>query len=107
MKGSLTARLYSSLVNILNVRRIRRQLEEKGAVIKTDTALQEIKDGSIVVGPAKVNYIGTSLAGIRPDTSMLEELDKRFDKVVYVGDCDKPGLIGNATGAAYLAAKNL
>ena len=45
--------------------------------------------------------------GIQPDTSMLEELDKRFDKVVYVGDCDKPSLIGNATGAAYLAAKNL
>ena len=45
--------------------------------------------------------------GIRPDLIMLDELDKRFEKVVYVGDCDKPGLIGNATGAAYLAAKNL
>lgn len=131
--------LVGNGIYVYNVRRIRRQLEEKGAVIKTDTALQEIKDGSIVVAPAKVNYIGTSLAGIRnivgvedaaaeaehdgpyeipvdatvlslgirPDTSMLEELDKRFDKVVYVGDCDKPGLIGNATGAAYLAAKNL
>lgn len=131
--------LVGNGIYVYNVRRIRRQLEEKGAVIKTDTALQEIKDGSIVVAPAKVNYIGTSLAGIRnivgvedasaeaehdgpyeipvdatvlslgirPDTSMLEELDKRFDNVVYVGDCDKPGLIGNATGAAYLAVKNL
>ena len=131
--------LVGNGIYVYNVRRIRRQLEEKGAVIKTDTALQEIKDNCIVVAPAKVHYIGTSLAGIRnivgvedktneaehdgpyeipvdatvlslgirPDLSMLEELDKRFGKVVYVGDCDKPGLIGNATGAAYLAAKNL
>lgn len=34
-------------------------------------------------------------------------LDFTKANLVYVGDCDKPGLIGNATGAAYLAAKNL
>ena len=38
-----------------NVRRTRRQLEAKGAEIKTNTALVEVKDGSIVVKPVQEN----------------------------------------------------
>ena len=122
-----------------NVRRTRRQLEAKGAEIKTNTALVEVKDGSIVVKPVQENYIGSGLEGIkniagvadavevdehtgpyeipvdatvlslgiRPELGMLEELEKRFERVVHVGDCTNPGRIGDATGAAYLAVKNL
>ena len=41
------------------------------------------------------------------ELGMLEELEKRFERVVHVGDCTNPGRIGDATGAAYLAVKNL
>lgn len=45
--------------------------------------------------------------GIRPDLSLMDELNARFDKVVKIGDCTNPGRIGDATGAAYLAVKDL
>ena len=131
--------LIGNGIYFYNVRRTRRQLEAKGAVIKANTALQEIKDGAIVVSPADVNYIGTGLEGIkniagvedakendgksgpyeipvdatvlslgiRPDLSLLNELRSRFTKVVHVGDCTNPGRIGDATGAAYMIARNL
>ena len=122
-----------------NVRRTRRQLEAKGAEVKTNTALVEIKDGAIVVEPSNANYIGSGLEGIkniagvadaveedehtgpyeiavdatvlslgiRPELGMLDEIEKRFERVVHVGDCTNPGRIGDATGAAFLAVKNL
>ena len=131
--------LIGNGIYFYNVRRTRRQLEAKGAIIKVNTALQEIKDGAIVVSPADVNYIGTGLEGIkniagvedakendgksgpyeipvdatvlslgiRPDLSLLNELRGRFTKVVHVGDCTNPGRIGDATGAAYMIARNL
>lgn len=131
--------LVGNGIYFYNVRRTRRQLEAKGAVIKTSTALQEVKDDCIVVAPANVNYIGTGLdgikniagvadavvadehdgpyeipvdatvlsLGIRPELGMLEELESRFEKVIHVGDCTNPGRIGDATGAAFLAVKNL
>lgn len=131
--------LIGNGIYFYNVRRTRRQLEAKGAIIKVNTALQEIKDGAIVVSPADVNYIGTGLEGIkniagvedakendgksgpyeipvdatvlslgiRPDLSLLNELRSRFTKVVHVGDCTNPGRIGDATGAAYMIARNL
>ena len=45
--------------------------------------------------------------GIRPDLSMLDEFDARFERVVNIGDCTNPGHIGNTTSSAYLAVKNL
>ena len=59
-------------------------------------------------GPSEiaVDVVVLSL-GIRPDLSFMEELQKRFDKVVNIGDCTNPGRIGDATGAAYLAVKEL
>lgn len=57
--------LIGNGIYFYNVRRIRRQLEEKGAVIKVNTALKEIKDGAVVVAPAEVNYIGSGLEGIK------------------------------------------
>ncbi len=122
-----------------NVRRTRRQLEAKGAEIKTNTALVEVKDGAVVVKPVQENYIGSGLEGIkniagvadavetdehtgpyeipvdatvlslgiRPEPGLLDELEKRFERVVNVGDAVSPGRIGDATGAAYLAVKNL
>lgn len=122
-----------------NVRRTRRQLEAKGAEIKTNTALVEVRDTSIVVKPVAVNYIGSGLEGIkniagvadtvtadehegpyeipvdatvlslgiRPELGLLDELEKRFERVVHVGDCTNPGRIGDATGAAFLAVRDL
>lgn len=113
-------------------------LTERGATIKTNTALREIKDGAIVVEPWHGKFVSASLKGmrningyvaageaeqtgpyeipvdctvlslgIRPDSSLLEELESRFENVVAIGDCVNPGRIGDATGAAFLAVKNL
>lgn len=121
-----------------NVVKTQMFLTERGAEIKTSTALKEIKDGSIVVEPYHGKFISASLKGmrningfidvkdvdekgpyeipvdatvlslgIRSDLSMLEEVEKRFERVVHVGDCTNPGRIGDATGAAFLAVKNL
>lgn len=111
---------------------------KRGATIKTNTALREIKDGAIVVEPWHGKFVSASLKGmrningyvaageaeqtgpyeipvdctvlslgIRPDSSLLEELESRFENVVAIGDCVNPGRIGDATGAAFLAVKNL
>ena len=121
-----------------NVVKTQMFLTERGAEIKTSTALKEIKDNSIVVEPYHGKFISASLKGmrningfidvkenehtepyeipvdatvlslgIRSDLSMLDEIEKRFERVVHVGDCTNPGRIGDATGAAFLAVKNL
>lgn len=121
-----------------NVVKTQQYLTEHGAVIKTNTALREIKDGSIVVEPWHGKFVSASLKGmrningyvaageaeekgpyeipvdctvlslgIRPDAWLLDELEARFENVVAVGDCVSPGRIGDATGAAFLAVKNL
>lgn len=59
-------------------------------------------------GPREVPVDEVVLSlGIRPDLSMMDELNKRFDRVVHVGDCTAPGRIGDATGLAFSVAKNL
>lgn len=121
-----------------NVVKTQQFLTERGATIKTNTALREIKDGAIVVEPWHGKFVSASLKGmrningyvaageaeqtdpyeipvdctvlslgIRPDSSLLEELESRFENVVAIGDCVNPGRIGDATGAAFLAVKNL
>ena len=121
-----------------NVVKTQQFLTERGATIKTNTALREIKDGAIVVEPWHGKFVSASLKGmrningyvaageaeqtgpyeipvdctvlslgIRPDSSLLEALEDRFENVVAIGDCVNPGRIGDATGAAFLAVKNL
>lgn len=121
-----------------NVVKTQQFLTERGATIKTNTALREIKDGAIVFEPWHGKFVSSSLKGmrningyvatgeaeqtgpyeipvdctvlslgIRPDSSLLEELESRFENVVAIGDCVNPGRIGDATGAAFLAVKNL
>ena len=121
-----------------NVVKTQQFLTERGATIKTNTALREIKDGAIVVEPWHGKFVSASLKGmrningyvaageaeqtgpyeipvgcavlslgIRPDSSLLEDLESRFENVVAIGDCVNPGRIGDATGAAFLAVKNL
>lgn len=121
-----------------NVVKTQMFLSERGAEIKTSTALKEVKDHSIVVEPYHGKFISASLKGmrningfidvkenentgpyeipvdatvlslgIRPDLSMLDELEARFERVVNIGDCTNPGRIGDATSSAYLAVKNL
>ena len=126
-------------VYFYNVRKTRRILENAGCEIKTETALQEIKDGAVVVAPHKDNFISEAMSGIAniagvadkvqedshegpyeipvnatvlalgvmSNTSLLETLEAKFDKVVAVGDCSKPGKIADATSAAYWRCKNL
>ena len=59
-----------------NVRKTRRTLESQGAVIKTNTALREIKDGAIVVEPCQVNLIGTALVGIRNIAGVADKVEE-------------------------------
>ena len=64
--------------------------------------------GGGMTGPYEIPVDCTVLSlGIRPDSSLLEELESRFENVVAIGDCVNPGRIGDATGAAFLAVKNL
>ena len=59
-------------------------------------------------GPAEIPVDAVVLSlGIRPELGLLDELERRFDRVVHVGDCTEPGRIGDATGAAYQAVKEL
>ena len=48
-----------------------------------------------------------SALGIAPETGLVKELHKYFDNVVSLGDCVKPGRIGDATSAAFPRGKNL
>lgn len=104
-----------------NVVKTQMFLTERGAEIKTSTALKEVKDHSIVVEPYHGKFISASLKGmrningfidvkenentepyeipvdatvlslgIRPDLSMLDELDARFERVVNIGDWHQP-----------------
>jgi pyruvate/2-oxoglutarate dehydrogenase complex dihydrolipoamide dehydrogenase (E3) component len=59
-----------------NVRRTRHQLEEKGVVIKTSTALHEIKGGSVVLTPAKITFMGTALEGIKNIAGVGDSVDE-------------------------------
>jgi len=67
-------------------------------------ALDETEDEG--VQEIQVDEVVLSL-GIRPDLSMLDELEGRFAEVIHVGDCTSPGRIGDATGAAFMQAKHL
>ena len=59
-------------------------------------------------GPYEIPVNATVLAlGVMSNTSLLETLEAKFDKVVAVGDCSKPGKIADATSAAYWRCKNL
>ena len=123
---------------VANVNYSKKFLEERGADLKTNMALKEIRDGSIIIEPYHGKYVGAGLTairshggfvetasvedsgavelevdatvlslGIKPDLSFRDELEKRFENVVHIGDCTAPGRIGDATSAAYLTAKNL
>lgn len=122
-----------------NVRKTRRILEHAGCEIKTETALLEIRDGSIVVAPHKGKFISAALSGIaniagvadktegdlhegpyaipvdaavlalgvKTNTRLLERLEERYERVVSIGDCVKPGKIADATSAGYWRVRNL
>ena len=60
------------------------------------------------VSPYEIPVDATVLSlGIAPETGLVKELHKYFDNVVSLGDCVKPGRIGDATSAAFLRCKNL
>lgn len=62
----------------------------------------------INVGPYEIPVDAAILSlGIAPETGLVKELHKYFDNVVSLGDCVKPGRIGDATSAAFLRSKNL
>ena len=59
-------------------------------------------------GPCEIPVDAVVLSlGIRPHLSFLDELERRFENVVHIGDCTSPGRIGDATSSAYLSVKNL
>lgn len=45
--------------------------------------------------------------GVTQDLELEKELTARFERVVAIGDCIRPGKIGDATAAAYWRMKNL
>ena len=93
--------LYASAKAVLLKR-----LNEAGAQIMTQTTLQKITDEGILVKDAEGNdkVIPADLVvlamGVHSDQSLRGELEAAFDRVVLVGDAQKPGQIREALHAA-------
>ena len=94
--------LYASAKGVLLKR-----LAENGAQIMTQTALKEVTaegilvknaDGEDAVIPADLVVLAM---GVRSDQSLRAELEAAFDRVVLVGDAQRPGQIREALHAAY------
>lgn len=59
-------------------------------------------------GPYEIPMDAAVLAlGVAPNNELAELLKKRFDRVIELGDCIKPGKISDATSAGYWRMKNL
>ena len=93
--------LYASAKGVLLKR-----LAEAGAQILTQTTLKAIGDGGIAVTDAEGNEktIPADLVvlamGVRSDQSLRQELEAEFDRVILVGDAQRPGQIREALHAA-------
>ena len=66
-----------------NVRKTRRGLEEKGTVIKTSTALQEIKDGAVVVAPHNAAFISEAMKGVANIAGVADAIEEDEHKGPY------------------------
>lgn len=78
------------------------------AGIKAIAGVADADEHNGTNGPYEIQVDRTVLSlGIRPHLEMMEELNKRFKRVVHIGECNKQGNIGDATSEGYLAAKNL
>jgi len=79
-----------------------KRLNEAGAQIMTQTTLEAVTDEGIRVKDAEGGEkdIPADLVvlamGVRSDRSLLQELEAAFDRVVLVGDADRPGQIREA-----------
>ena len=78
------------------------------AGIKAIAGVADAEEKDQAQGPYEIPVDCTVISlGIRPHLEMMDELNKRFDKVLHIGECNKLGNIGDATTEGYLAAKNL
>ena len=77
-----------------------------GAQIMTQTTLKEVSDAGILVQDAEGSEkaIPADLVvlamGVRSDQSLRQELEAEFDRVILVGDAQRPGQIREALHAA-------
>ncbi len=94
--------LYASAKGVLLKR-----LAENGAQIMTNTTLRAVTDEGILVKDAEgaEKALAADLTvlamGVRSERGLREELESAFDRVVLIGDAEKPGQIREALHAAY------
>ncbi len=94
--------LYASAKALLMKR-----LTDQGTKVMTSTTLKSLQSDSITVTDAEgkestIPCDAVVLAmGVHSDKSLRKELEQVSDRVILIGDCDKPGQIREALHAAY------
>jgi pyruvate/2-oxoglutarate dehydrogenase complex dihydrolipoamide dehydrogenase (E3) component len=102
MLGEVGTLLYASAKKLLLKR-----LADKGALIRTETALAGVgdgcasfkdKDGNVTEEPFDLVVLAM---GVRSDRSLRESLEAEGLRVILTGDCEKPGQIREALHSSY------
>jgi NADPH-dependent 2,4-dienoyl-CoA reductase/sulfur reductase-like enzyme len=84
-----------------------KRLTDQGTKILTETTLVSVQKDSITVKDAQgesktIPCDAVVLAmGVRSDRSLREEFEQSFDRVILIGDSEKPGQIREALHTAY------
>ncbi|MGN0194175.1 MAG: FAD-dependent oxidoreductase [Pseudoramibacter sp.] len=89
-------------------------IQQLGIKVITNNSLERITDGAVVIADqdGKETTLATDAVvmavGLKPNRSLLEQLDNEFDGEVYpVGDCSKPRKIYDAIHEGYIAAMEI
>lgn len=94
--------LYASAKALLMKR-----IMEQGTKVMTETTLVSVQKDSVTVKNAQgesqtIPCDAVVLAmGVRSDRSLRDEFEQSFDRVILIGDSEKPGQIREALHAAY------
>lgn len=89
-------------------------LARSGVSMKKSTLVTGIKDGRVLFKDLRTEMEGTLPAdevvlalGVKSDTTLLDELEARFDRVIQIGDSLKPGKISGAVSDGYHKTKRI
>ena len=102
MQNAVGTTLYPSVLHLLKDR-----LDKNGAEILTGHAIKAIGDGEVTLSVTATAMDVTRKAdvvvfalGVRPNRALVDEMEAAFDRVVLLGDTEKPGNIVNAMHSA-------
>jgi 2,4-dienoyl-CoA reductase (NADPH2) len=89
-----------------------RWLHKKGVIMLAGVQYEEITDNGLIISTKegrKTLKADTIIPAVPliPNTELLKNLERKVPEVYAVGDCIEPGLIIDATGAAYRVASTI